>query len=73
MGIVNDGEYKFDENFEVKEDYELSLRHLCEKGITVRSNIIFMQHEHTQTVGGCRDSKRIEKEKNEISLSRAAS
>jgi hypothetical protein len=66
MGIINDGTYYFDESFEVKEDYELTLRHLCDRGITVRSNILFMQHEHTQTQGGCRDSKRIEKEKKAI-------
>jgi hypothetical protein len=66
MGIINDGSYYFDETFEVKEDYELTLRHLTEKGLTVRSNILFMQHEHTQLRGGCRDSKRIEKEKKAI-------
>jgi hypothetical protein len=63
MGIINDGSYYFDETFEVKEDYELTLRHFIERGITVRSNILFMQHEHTQLRGGCRDSNRIQKEK----------
>ena len=66
MGIINDGTYYFDETFLVKEDYELTLRHFMERGITVRSNIIFMQHEHTQLRGGCRDSKRIEKEKDAV-------
>lgn len=66
MGIINDGTYYFDETFEVKEDYELTLRHFTERGITVRSNIIFMQHEHTQLRGGCRDSKRITKEKEAV-------
>lgn len=66
MGIINDGTYYFDETFEVKEDYELTLRHLTDRGITVRSNILFMQHEHTQTRGGCRDSKRIDKEKSAV-------
>ena len=66
MGIINDGSYYFDESFEVKEDYELTLRHFTERGITVRSNIIFMQHEHTQLRGGCRDSKRISKEKMQL-------
>jgi len=47
MGIINDGTYYFDETFDVKEDYELTLRHLTERGLTVRSNILFMQHEHT--------------------------
>jgi hypothetical protein len=66
MGIINDGSYYFDETFEVKEDYELTLRHFNERGITVRSNIIFMQHEHTQLRGGCRDSNRILKEKTAV-------
>jgi hypothetical protein len=66
MGIINDGSYYFDETFEVKEDYELTLRHFTERGITVRSNIIFMQHEHTQLRGGCRDSNRIAKEKTAV-------
>lgn len=66
MGVINDGEFYFDEDFEVKEDYELTLRHLKEKGVTVRSNVLFMQHEHTQMTGGCRDSNRIEKEKEAI-------
>ena len=35
---------------------------------TVRSNIIFMQHEHTQLKGGCKDSKRIEKEKQALKM-----
>jgi hypothetical protein len=66
MGIINDGSYYFDEAFEVKEDYELTLRHYTDRGLTVRSNILFMQHEHTQLKGGCRDSTRISKEKEAI-------
>jgi hypothetical protein len=66
MGIINDGSYYFDETFEVKEDYELTLRHYTDRGLTVRSNILFMQHEHTQLKGGCRDSTRISKEKEAI-------
>lgn len=66
MGIINDGSYYFDESFEVKEDYELTLRHYTDRGLTVRSNILFMQHEHTQLRGGCRDGSRILKEKEAI-------
>ena len=66
MGIINDGSYYFNEEFDVKEDYELTLRHFTERGITVRSNILFMQHEHPQLRGGCRDSNRIQKEKEAI-------
>jgi hypothetical protein len=66
MGIINDGTYYFDESFLVKEDYELSIRHIVERGLTIRSNILFLQHEHTQLEGGCRDDSRIEKEKDAI-------
>jgi hypothetical protein len=66
MAIINDGTYYFNEEYKVKEDYELTLRNIKDGLVTVRSNIIFMQHEHTQTDGGCRDSKRIEKEKEAI-------
>jgi hypothetical protein len=66
MGIINDGTYYFDETYEVKEDYELTLRCIKDGRATVRSNILFMQHEHTQSVGGCRDDKRISKEKHAI-------
>ena len=60
---IQDGTYYFNEDYEVKEDYELTLRNLKDGIPTVRTNIIFMQHEHTQSSGGCRDSKRIDKEK----------
>ena len=66
MCIINDRCYYFDETFDVKEDYELTLRHFTERAITVRSNILFMQHEHTQLRGGCRDSNRIAKEKKAV-------
>jgi hypothetical protein len=68
MGVINDGTFYFDENFEVKEDYELTLRCLKSGIPTVRSNILFMLHEHTETSGGCRDSKRIDKEKHALKM-----
>lgn len=68
MGIINDGTYYFNEEYEVKEDYELTLRNLKDGKPTVRTNILFMQHEHTQTKGGCRDSKRIDKEKKALKM-----
>jgi hypothetical protein len=66
MGIINDGTYFFNEDYEVKEDYELTLRNITDGRPTVRTNILFMQHEHTQLKGGCRDSNRIVKEKKAI-------
>lgn len=63
MGVINDGSYYFDESYLVKEDYELSMRHIKERGGILRANYIFMQHEHQKMEGGCKDSNRIEKEK----------
>jgi len=68
MGIVNDGAYYFNEEYEVKEDYELTLRNLKDGRSTVRTNILFMQHEHTQLKGGCRSNDRIEKEKKALKM-----
>lgn len=68
MGIINDGTYYFNEEYEVKEDYELTLRNIKDGRPTVRTNILFMQHEHTQTKGGCRDSNRIDKEKKALKM-----
>lgn len=62
MGVINDGTYYFDEAYEVKEDYELSMRHIKELGGILRANYIFMQHEHQKMDGGCKDMRRIEKE-----------
>lgn len=68
MGIINDGTYFFNEEYEVKEDYELTLRNIRDGRPVVRTNILFMQHEHTQLSGGCRDSRRIEKEKKALKM-----
>jgi len=67
MGIVNDGTYYFNEYYEVKEDYELTFRNLKDGRPMIRTNILFMQHEHTQLKGGCRSNNRIDKEKKAIS------
>ncbi len=68
MGVVNDGTYYFDERYEVKEDYELSIRHLKREGGILRANYIFMQHDHQKMDGGCKDTNRIEKEKKALKL-----
>lgn len=66
MGVVNDGEYYFNEDFKVKEDYELSMRHIRDKGGLLSVRYAFMQHEHTKMEGGCREPERIVKEKQAI-------
>jgi len=55
MGIINDGAYYFDESFQVKEDYELCLRHIKERGGIVAARYVFWQNEHWKKSGGCVD------------------
>lgn len=68
MGIINDGSYYYDDRYLVKEDYELSMRHIKERGGILRANYIFMQHEHQKMQGGCKDSNRISKEKEALKM-----
>jgi hypothetical protein len=55
MGIINDGEFMFDERYTVKEDYEICLRHIRQKGGILAARYIYWQNEHWETKGGCRD------------------
>lgn len=66
MGFVSGNKYLFDESFEVKEDYEISMRHIKNEGGLLSVRYSFMQHEHTKMAGGCRDSNRIKKEKKSL-------
>lgn len=53
MGLVNDGSYRFDESFPVKEDYEIGLRHLAEFGGVVAARFFHWQNHHWGGNGGC--------------------
>ena len=66
MGMINDGEYYFDENFKVKEDYEICLRHIKEKSGILGIRYLHWENEHWTTPGGCRDYRTIEMEKKAI-------
>lgn len=66
MGIINDGEYKFDEDFKVKEDYEICLRHIVEKGGIYAIRYLHWENEHWITDGGCKDYRTIDIEKDAI-------
>ena len=63
MGMINDGEYYFNENFKVKEDYEICLRHVKEKGGILGIRYIHWENEHWTTPGGCKDYRTIETER----------
>lgn len=66
MGMVNDGEFYFDENFKVKEDYEICLRHLKIYGGILGIRYIHWENEHWTTEGGCKDYRTLEMEKKAI-------
>jgi glycosyltransferase involved in cell wall biosynthesis len=66
MGIVNDGTYRFDESYPVKEDYEMCLRHIVEFGGILGIRYCHWQNEHWTTEGGCKDYRTIELERQAI-------
>jgi hypothetical protein len=66
MGIVNDGEFYFDERFKVKEDYEICLRHIVKYGGILGIRYIHWQNEHWTTDGGCKDYRTVAMEKDAI-------
>jgi hypothetical protein len=68
MGIINDGEYMFDERFVVKEDYEICLRHIMDKGGLLGIRYLHWENSHWEEDGGCKDYRTIEIERNAINL-----
>jgi hypothetical protein len=66
MGIINDGEYYFDENFVVKEDYEICLRHIKDKGGILGIRYLHWENDHWTKDGGCKDYRTINIEKKAI-------
>lgn len=66
MGIINDGEYIFDPEFKVKEDYEICLRHIKEKGGILAVRYLHWENEHWSTEGGCKDYRTIDMERSAI-------
>lgn len=55
MGIVNDTDLRFDESFKVKEDYEISCRHIEKYGGILGVRYIYWENHHWDTNGGCGD------------------
>lgn len=66
MGLVNDGEFYFDEDFKVKEDYEICLRHILKYGGILGIRYIHWENEHWITEGGCKDYRTIDVERDAI-------
>ena len=63
MGLINDGEYYFDESYIVKEDYEICLRHIKDKGGILGIRYLHLENEHWKTEGGCKDYRTVKIEK----------
>lgn len=55
MGIVNTGRVAFDEDYPVKEDYELCARCITEDGGILSAQYLFWQNTHYHDPGGCHD------------------
>jgi hypothetical protein len=66
MGLINDGEYMFNEEYVVKEDYEICLRHIRDKGGILGIRYLHWENEHWTTDGGCKDYRTIEVERKAI-------
>tara|TARA_Y100001973_G_C5174870_1_gene321250 strand:+ start:752 stop:1477 length:726 start_codon:yes stop_codon:yes gene_type:complete len=64
MGMIIDGKTYFDENYPVKEDYEICLRCIIEDGGVVGARYFFWENSHWQDDGGCKDYRTQEMEKN---------
>ena len=68
MGMINDGEFLFDENYKVKEDYEICLRHIKKYNGILGVRYIHWENEHWTTDGGCKDYRTIQMEKEAIKM-----
>ena len=66
MGMINDGEFYFDEDFKVKEDYEICLRHIQKYGGILGIRYLYWENEHWVTDGGCKDYRTVNMEKDAI-------
>jgi glycosyltransferase involved in cell wall biosynthesis len=55
MGIINSSGIRFDENFPVKEDYEICLRCVKEDGGIVAARYLYWENHHWSGDGGCKD------------------
>lgn len=63
---INDGSYYFNENFKVKEDYEICLRHIKNEGGILGARYIHWENSHWNDEGGCKDYRTVEIERKAI-------
>lgn len=70
MGIVNDGTYRFNEAYQVKEDYDICLRHIKDRGGILGVRYMYWENEHWGTNGGCKDYRTMKMEDDAIAMLR---
>jgi hypothetical protein len=63
MGMILDGKTYFDEDFPVKEDYEICLRCITEDGGILGARYLFWENSHWHDEGGCKDYRTQEMER----------
>lgn len=68
MGIVNDGSFYFDEQFAVKEDYDIILRHYKKHGGILKARYFYIRTYHWENTGGCVDYRTDKMENDAIAL-----
>jgi len=68
IGIINDGEFLFDEKYKVKEDYEIVLRHYKQKGGILKVRHFHWKSRHWNNSGGCVDYRTDEMEEEAIQM-----
>jgi len=68
LGIINDSDFHFDENFELKEDYEFVLRHFKKYGGHLKTRQFYWANKHWENKGGCVDYRTDEIEQKSLEL-----
>lgn len=68
MGIIADGSYYFDERFQVKEDYEIALRHYKQIGGFLKLRHFYVRTFHWENEGGCVEYRTDQMEEKAIRL-----
>lgn len=68
LGIVNDGTFYFDEQFDVKEDYDIMLRHYKKFGGILKAKYFYWRNKNWKGVGGCVDYRTDKMEEDCIKL-----
>lgn len=68
MGVIADGSYWFDEQLQVKEDYDIVLRHYKQLGGHLKIRYFYVRTFHWENEGGCVEYRTDKMEEEAIDL-----